>query len=75
MNQSNNWINNPTKKQMILVVFLGFTGLVFLLLSMTNFFTETPFQGKYLVLYFLLLGSSLTVFKVCRNYYKDKGKA
>ena len=71
MQQTNNWINNPTKKQMTLVVLLGLTGFILLLLSMTNFFTETPFRGKYLMLYFLLIGASLTVYKVCRNYNRN----
>jgi hypothetical protein len=70
MQETNNWIKNPTKKQMTLVVILGLAGFILLLLSMTNFFSETIFQGKYLVLYFLLIGSGLTVYKVCRNYYK-----
>ena len=71
MQQTNNWINNPTKKQLTLTILLGLTGFILLLLSMTNFFTETPFQGKYLILYFLLIGSALTVYKVCRSYYKN----
>ena len=71
MQQTNNWINNPTKKQLILAVLLGLTGFILLLLSMTNFFTETLFQGKYFILYFLLIGSGLTVYKVCRSYYKN----
>ena len=73
MQQTNNWINNPTKKQMRFVILLGLIGIILLLLSMTNFFTETPLQGKYFSLYFLLISSGLIVYKVCRNYYKNNG--
>ncbi len=71
MQQTTNWTNNPTKKQLLLTVLLGLTSFILLLLSMTNFFTETPFQGKYLILYFLLIFSGLTVYKVCRTYYTN----
>lgn len=69
--QQTNWTNNPTKKQLALTVIAGLTGFILLLLSMTNFFKETPFQGKYFILHFLLIGSSLTVYKVCRAYYRN----
>ena len=72
MKQTDTWINNPTKKQMIIVLVLALTGLLFLTLSMTNFFTENIFQGKYLVLYFLVIGAVLTTYKVCRNYFRNK---
>jgi divalent metal cation (Fe/Co/Zn/Cd) transporter len=69
MQQTNNWIKNPTKKQMTMTLLIGLIGFVLLLLSMTNFFTETPFQGKYLMLYILQIGAGLTIWKVCRSYY------
>ena len=72
MQETNNWINNPTKKQLKITVLLGLTGFILLLTSMTNFFTETPFKGKYFILYFLLIGSALTVYRVCRGYSKNK---
>ena len=71
MQSTNNWINNPTKKQLFLVIIVGLIGFIFLLLAMTNFFTETPFQGKYFMLYILQIGATLTVYKVCRSYFKN----
>ena len=71
MQQPNNWINNPTKKQLIFTILLGLTAFILLLLSMTNLFTETPFQRKYFILDFLLIGSALSIYKVCRSYYKN----
>ena len=72
MAQSNNWVNHPSKKQLILIILVAFVGIFLMLLSMTNFLTETPFQGKYVLMYLVIFGACLTVFKVCRNYFKNK---
>jgi|694.fasta_scaffold25335_13 hypothetical protein len=74
MKQTNHWVNNPTKKQVTVFLLIGLTAFIFLLLAMTNFFTETPFQGKFLGLYFLLIGAGIAVYNVCRNYYKNNSK-
>jgi hypothetical protein len=71
MQQTNNWIKNPTKKQLSVTVLLGVAGFILLLLAMTNFFTETPFRAKYLMIYFLLVANILTVYKVSKAYYKN----
>ncbi len=71
MKQTNHWIKNPTKKQLIVVVLLGLTSSFLLLLSITNFFTESPFQGKFSGSFFLILASGFAVYQVCRNYYKS----
>lgn len=71
MKQTNHWIKNPTKKQLIVVVLLGLTSSFLLLLSITNFITESPFQGKFSGSFFLILASVFVVYKSCRNYYKN----
>ncbi len=71
MQQMNNWIKNPTKKQLRVTVLLGLAGFILLLLAITNFFTETPFRAKYSMVYFLLFTSILTVYKVSKAYYKN----
>lgn len=72
MQETKNWITNPTKKQMIFVVALGLTAFILLLLSMTNFLTESPFKGKYFTFYLLIFTSGVTVYRVCKAYYKNR---
>lgn len=68
----NNWLKNPSPKQMILYTLLYITAILLLVLSMTNLFTESIFQGEYLLLYFLILGSTITTFKMHLNYWNLK---
>ena len=70
MQQLNNWLSNPTKKQMILVVVFMLTGVTLIVLSITDLFTDALFQRRYIVLYILIFSSILTTYKVCKNYYK-----
>ena len=67
----NNWVRHPSKKQCILSIIAWFAGMLFLLLSLSNFFTETVFQGKYLMVGFVVLASTLLVIVICRNYCKS----
>ena len=67
-----NWINNPSRKQMILFSLVYFTGIVLLVLSMTNIFTESIIQRKYIIIYFLIIGSTIAAIKVHYNYWKLK---
>jgi len=66
------WIKNPTKKQLIFLTLIWLTGLLFLLLSMTNFFSESILNKKYFILYFLLLISVLAMAGVYKNYFKSR---
>jgi len=66
--KKNNWFKNPSHKQIILSTLLYFTGILLLILSMTDLFTESIFQGKYSLIYFLILGSTLTTLKIHLNY-------
>ncbi len=70
MKPQRNWYENPTKNDMLFVVIGGLTGFILLLLSMTNFFNESPFKTRYTFMYLLLLGSGMTIFHVCKNYFK-----
>lgn len=70
----NDWMKNPSRKQMILFTLLYFAGILLLVLSMTDLFTESLFQGKYLLLYFLIIGSTLATFKIHLNYWNFKTK-
>lgn len=65
------WINHPTKKQLLLVIITWFIGSSLLVLSVTDLFTESFFQKEYIMMYFILIGSSYTTFKVFVNYRKN----
>jgi hypothetical protein len=56
----------------MLMCSLGIVCVTSFLLLMTDFFTENPFQGKYMSFWFLIVSSSLTTFSICRNYFKTK---
>jgi len=72
--ESKNWIDAPTKTQTITFGLIGVAGTIGLILSMTNFLTESPFKGKYFVFFFLLLTTVLTTTKIIRNYLKQTKK-
>ena len=67
-----NWIANPTKKQVIFYLSICLIGWVSLLLSMTNFFTESPFKRNYFIFYFLLVSTMVTAVRVVHNYNRNK---
>jgi len=72
MQDSKNWIYNPTKKQMICFVLLWLTGFILITLDKTNLLTETPFKRESFFSFFIIIFSGLTVYKVCKNYYNNK---
>ncbi len=65
------WFKHPTKQQMLLSTVAWLMGSVLLVLSMTNFFTESLFRPKYAILIVLLIGATLTEIGVVSNYYKN----
>lgn len=72
MLKTNNWLNNPTRKQVSIILVLFFVSIFLMLIGVTNFVKEPFFQGKNFVVYFLILGAAGTTFKICNNYYKNK---
>ena len=67
-----NFIKNPTRKNLILFILLWFVGIFLLTLSTTDLFTESFFQKKYIMIYFLMIGSTITTGKLYYNYWKNK---
>jgi K+-sensing histidine kinase KdpD len=74
INDKSNWVKNPNKKQVIVLSIIWLVGLTFMLMAMTNFFAESPFQRKNLSMAFLISLVTYTVFSVYRNYFKNKSK-
>lgn len=74
MKKEESWINNPTKKQLVLVGTLWFIGIFLLILAITYHFTKSFFGNVNLMLFFLMLGSTATFAKVLLNYFKMKNR-
>jgi len=66
------FLTNPTKKHLIIFGLLWFIGIALLTLSVTDLFTENFFQKRYVMMYFLMIGSSITTGKLYFNYWKNK---
>lgn len=49
-----------------------FVSTLLLFAAMTDLFTQTPFQGKYLMIWFLLIASSFAVVRVLIAYRRRK---
>jgi|GEM_PF-3264070 len=59
------WFQNPTKKQVIICTVLWLTGLLLLLLAITDLFREFYFN---IPVFLLLGGSTFSVIKLYNNY-------
>jgi len=71
-NNNQSFLTNPTKKHLIIFGLLWFIGNALLTLSITDLFTESFFQKNYLMVYFLMIGSTLATGKLYFNYWKNK---
>lgn len=63
---------NPSKKQLIICTAVWFIGLSLLVLVMTDLFTTSPFRSKYIMLYLLMAGSTLTVGWQHINFFRNR---
>ena len=70
-----NWMNNPTKKQVILFTALWFVGNFLLVISLTDLFRENFFQQGSFMIYSLMTMSTVTIVKQHLNYLKHKTKS
>ncbi|MBK3519374.1 hypothetical protein [Carboxylicivirga marina] len=68
----NNILKHPSKKNLIIITAVWLISMVLLVLSMTDLFTEKPFQKSYLLMYFLMLSSTVSVIKMHMNYQRNK---
>lgn len=61
-----------TKKRVTAITALWLVGIVLLLLAATDVFTASPFQGQYLLMYLLMLGSTLVTARLWWVYLKSR---
>lgn len=74
MNQKNNWVQNPTKTQLIISLMVYLNSVVIMFTAMTNFFQEQIHLKVNMVLLFLNIAVTFTMIKVVRNYFKNLKK-
>jgi uncharacterized protein involved in response to NO len=67
-----NFMQNPSIKNLVLITLLWFVGIILLTLSTTDLSTESFFQKKYVMIYFLIIGSTIAIGKLYFNYWKNK---
>lgn len=67
-----NFIKNPSTNNLILFSLLWLAGILLLILSTTDLFTESFFQKKYIMIHFLMIGSTIATGKLYFNYWKNK---
>jgi hypothetical protein len=65
-----NWMNNPSKMQLIAFTGLWLLGVLLLVLSVTDFFKESFFQKTSVIIYFLMIASTIATIKLHINYRK-----
>jgi len=63
-----NWINNPTKKQLILFTAIWVAGIFLLTIAITDMFRESFFQKRSLMIYILMIISTIATAKLHVNF-------
>lgn len=71
--QKKNWLTHPTKQNLLIIMAVWFVGNTLLILSATNFFTNSFFDTEYVMSYFMIILTTWTTFKIILNYFKTKG--
>jgi len=70
--QNRNWATHPTKKNLIIFVIIWAASNGLLVLSTTDLFTESFFKKKYILIYAMMIMSTVGLFKVLSNYFRVK---
>jgi len=70
--QKRNWVTHPTRRYLVISLTVWFVGIVFLVITMTDFFTQSFFNKKHFVFYAMIIMSTWTTIKVTLNYIKTK---
>ena len=71
MNTKRNFYHNPTSKTVIIFWVIWLISNMLLILSITDLLTESFFQKEYLMIYFLMIASTIATIKVQMNYRKN----
>lgn len=74
MNQKTNWVQNPTKTQLVISLTAYTISILIGVAAMTDFFRQPLDLKVNLVLLFLNIVVTFTMVKVVRNYFKNLKK-
>jgi len=67
-----NILQNPTKTNLIVFTLLWMVSVVLIILSVTDLFTQSVFQKRYIPVFIIVLASSRVIAKLYFNYFKNK---
>lgn len=70
--KKSNWFSHPTFSQVIIFMIACIFGVTLSMLSMTNFFTISPFVGGNILMWFLIIGAVISTIKLIINYNRNK---
>ncbi len=69
--KTTNWVQNPTRKIVTLYIIFTSIGSLLILLSITDFFTENPFQKRNITMFMLLMSAIWGCVNIIRNYTRN----
>jgi len=68
LNKKVDWVQNPTKKIVTLYIVLTFIASLLIILAVTDFFSQNPFQMKNVLMFLLLIYPIWNCLKLVRKY-------
>lgn len=71
MPKKTNWVQNPSKTQLIISLTAYLISLTTMVAAMTDFFRKPIDLKINIVLLLLNVGATVSIIKVVRNYYKN----
>lgn len=71
-NKEHHRIKNPSKKQLALTTTACLTGTILLGMAATDFFSQSVFNGSFLMLFLLSAGAFFTVGEQYINFFRNR---
>ncbi|MCX8491204.1 MAG: hypothetical protein ORN54_09065, partial [Cyclobacteriaceae bacterium] len=68
--QKESWVKNPTQKQVLLAVVVWALGNLLLVLAITDLFRVSFINRQFIIIYFLMIGSTTATLMMFSNYRK-----
>jgi hypothetical protein len=67
----NNIFKNPSLKNVMMLSLLWFISNMLLVLSITDLFSDSFLQKRYLIVYFVMIASTTSIIRIYHNYFKN----
>lgn len=64
------WFKCPSKKQLIILFMIWLFGITLSTMAITDLFSQNFFQKGSLMMYFMMIGATVSIIKVWANYKK-----